>query len=160
VSYLISERFFPVTKLRTCLKANQDVVTIIPSCDTCRNEFPKLRCCDFLHNMCCTFPGLFCRSAKCAYFRVISLFTEYYLLGYNAMYSFESQPKFQRKTSPPYLGSALLATCFNALSKRPNRVGVFPPAHLRTETDPVSETLCFLVSRIPDDGQSAKPQYF
>jgi hypothetical protein len=27
------------------------------------------------------------------------------------------------------------------LSKGPNRVGVFP--HLRTETDPVSETLCF-----------------
>jgi hypothetical protein len=30
-----------------------------------------------------------------------------------------------------------------ALSKGPNRVGVFP--HLRTETDPVSETLCFLI---------------
>jgi hypothetical protein len=42
-----------------------------------------------------------------------------------------------------------------ALSKRPNWVGVFPP-HLRTETDLVSETLCFLVSRIPDDGQSKK----
>jgi hypothetical protein len=28
--------------------------------------------------------------------------------------------------------------------------------HLKTETDPVSETLCFLVSRIPDDGQSPK----
>jgi hypothetical protein len=35
------------------------------------------------------------------------------------------------------------------LTKRPNRV--FPP-HLRTETDPVSETLCFLVSRVPNDG--------
>jgi hypothetical protein len=33
------------------------------------------------------------------------------------------------------------------------RVGVFPP-HLRAETDPISETLCSLVSRIPDDGQS------
>jgi hypothetical protein len=32
-----------------------------------------------------------------------------------------------------------------ALSKGPNRVGVFPP-HLRMETDPVSETLCFLVT--------------
>jgi hypothetical protein len=42
-----------------------------------------------------------------------------------------------------------------ALSKGPNRVGVFPP-HLRTETDPVSETLCFLVSRRPDDEQSPK----
>jgi hypothetical protein len=28
---------------------------------------------------------------------------------------------------------------------------------LRTETDPVPEMLCFLVSRIPDDGQSANP---
>jgi hypothetical protein len=26
--------------------------------------------------------------------------------------------------------------------------------HLRTETDPVSETLCFLVCRIPDDVKS------
>jgi hypothetical protein len=42
-----------------------------------------------------------------------------------------------------------------AFSKKHNRVGVFAP-HLRTETDPVSETLCFLVSRIPDDGQSPK----
>jgi hypothetical protein len=41
------------------------------------------------------------------------------------------------------------------LSKGPNWVGIFPPPpHLRMETDPVSETLCFLVSRIPDDGQS------
>jgi hypothetical protein len=31
-----------------------------------------------------------------------------------------------------------------------------PPPHLRTETDPVSETLCFLVFRIPDDGQSSE----
>jgi hypothetical protein len=44
-----------------------------------------------------------------------------------------------------------------SLSKGPKRVGVFPP-HLRTETDPVSETLCFLVSRIPNDGQSPKTQ--
>jgi hypothetical protein len=28
------------------------------------------------------------------------------------------------------------------------------PPHLKTDTDPVSETLRFLVSRIPDDGQS------
>jgi hypothetical protein len=40
-----------------------------------------------------------------------------------------------------------------ALSKGPNRVGVSPP-HLRTETNAISETLCFLVSRIPDDGRS------
>jgi hypothetical protein len=46
-----------------------------------------------------------------------------------------------------------------ALSKGPNGVGVFAP-HLRTETDPFSETSCFLVSRIPDDGQSPKTQEF
>jgi hypothetical protein len=40
-----------------------------------------------------------------------------------------------------------------ALSKGQNRVGV-STSHLRTETDTVSETLCFLVTRIPDDGQS------
>jgi hypothetical protein len=30
--------------------------------------------------------------------------------------------------------------------------------HLRTETDPVSETLRFLFSRTPDDGKSPKTQ--
>jgi hypothetical protein len=35
-------------------------------------------------------------------------------------------------------------------------VGVLPP-HLRTKTDPVPETSCFLVSRIPDDGKVQKP---
>jgi hypothetical protein len=41
------------------------------------------------------------------------------------------------------------------LSKGPNWVGVFPPPfHLRTERDPVSETSCFPVSRIADDGKS------
>jgi hypothetical protein len=47
-----------------------------------------------------------------------------------------------------------------ALSKGRNRVGVF--LHLRTETDPVSETLCFFHSYLgkhPDDGQSSKTQY-
>jgi hypothetical protein len=39
------------------------------------------------------------------------------------------------------------------ISKGPNRVCV-SPSHLRTETDPVFETLCFLVFRIPDGGQS------
>jgi hypothetical protein len=29
--------------------------------------------------------------------------------------------------------------------------------HLNTDTDPVSETLCFLVFRILDDGQVQKP---
>jgi hypothetical protein len=37
-------------------------------------------------------------------------------------------------------------------------VGVGAPLHLWTETDPVSETLCFLVYRIPDDGQSPETQ--
>jgi hypothetical protein len=32
--------------------------------------------------------------------------------------------------------------------------------HLSTETDPVSETLSSLVSRIPDDRQSPKTQRF
>jgi hypothetical protein len=36
-----------------------------------------------------------------------------------------------------------------------NRLGVFPP-HLRKET--VSETSCFLFSRIPDDGKNPKTQ--
>jgi hypothetical protein len=31
------------------------------------------------------------------------------------------------------------------------------PFHIRTETDSVSETSCFLVSRIPDDGKFKKP---
>jgi hypothetical protein len=34
-----------------------------------------------------------------------------------------------------------------ALSKRPNKEGVFPFLHLRTETYPVSETVYFLVPR-------------
>jgi hypothetical protein len=34
------------------------------------------------------------------------------------------------------------------------------PHHLRTETDPVTETLCFVVSRILDDGKSPKTQQF
>jgi hypothetical protein len=33
-----------------------------------------------------------------------------------------------------------------------------PSRHLRTETDPVSETPCFLVFRIPEDGQSLEAQ--
>jgi hypothetical protein len=38
-----------------------------------------------------------------------------------------------------------------ALSKGPNRVS---PTRIRTETDPVSETLCSVVFRIPDDERS------
>jgi hypothetical protein len=40
------------------------------------------------------------------------------------------------------------SSSITALSKEPNRVGAFSP-HLRTETDLVSETLCFLVSKTP-----------
>jgi hypothetical protein len=39
------------------------------------------------------------------------------------------------------------------LSKGLNKVGV---PHLKTETDPVSETLCFLVFKILEDGYSPK----
>jgi hypothetical protein len=35
---------------------------------------------------------------------------------------------------------------------------VFSLPHLRTETDPVSETSCFLFSRIHNNGKSPKPQ--
>jgi hypothetical protein len=35
-----------------------------------------------------------------------------------------------------------------------NNVGI--PPHLRAETDPVSKTLCFLASTVPDDGQGSK----
>jgi hypothetical protein len=45
----------------------------------------------------------------------------------------------------------------SALSKGPNWVGVFSPLHLRMETDPVSETSCFLFSSIPDDEKVQKP---
>jgi hypothetical protein len=63
--------------------------------------------------------------------------------------------------TPTQLGPLEIANLSHwslALSKGPNRVGVSPLPHLRTETDPVSETLCFLVSRILDNGQSPKPQ--
>jgi hypothetical protein len=43
-----------------------------------------------------------------------------------------------------------------ALSKGPNRASVSP--HPRTETDPVSETSCFLVIRILNYRQSPKIQ--
>jgi hypothetical protein len=35
-----------------------------------------------------------------------------------------------------------------------------PSSHMRTETDPVSETLCFLVFIIPDDGQIPQSHLF
>jgi hypothetical protein len=44
-----------------------------------------------------------------------------------------------------------------ALSKGPNRVYVFP-LHMRTETDPVSQTLFPQLFRIPNDGESPETQ--
>jgi hypothetical protein len=48
----------------------------------------------------------------------------------------------------------------SAKKKRKERRGpiecLLPPFHPRTETDPVSETSCFLVSRIPDEGKVQK----
>jgi hypothetical protein len=37
---------------------------------------------------------------------------------------------------------------------------VSPSLHLKTKRDPVSKTLCFLVFRIPDDGQNPETQWF
>jgi hypothetical protein len=42
------------------------------------------------------------------------------------------------------------------ISKGPNRVGV-STSHLKMEIDPVSETLCFLVYRIPAMDKVQKP---
>jgi hypothetical protein len=44
-----------------------------------------------------------------------------------------------------------------ALSKGPNRVGASLSPRLRMETDPVSEELCFLDFRIPNDGHRRNP---
>jgi hypothetical protein len=43
------------------------------------------------------------------------------------------------------------------LNHWPNRVGFFSPLYLRNKTDPVSETSCFIVSRIPDGAKIQKP---
>jgi hypothetical protein len=51
-----------------------------------------------------------------------------------------------------WLSSGILE---NTTFRKLEYVSSFPP-HLKTETDPVSETLCFLFSRIPDDGQESK----
>jgi hypothetical protein len=68
---------------------------------------------------------------------------------------------------PNYPGLRPLNSCVNltgvvqwltlTLSKRSRWVGVFPP-HLRTEIDPVFETSCFVISRMPVDGESPKTQ--
>jgi hypothetical protein len=38
------------------------------------------------------------------------------------------------------------------------RNSTYKKTQRRTETDPVSEMLCFLVFRIPEDGESPEPQ--
>jgi hypothetical protein len=45
-----------------------------------------------------------------------------------------------------------------ALSNESNGIVISLPPHLRTETDPDSETLCFLVFRLPEDGHIPKTQ--
>jgi hypothetical protein len=44
------------------------------------------------------------------------------------------------------------------LSKKPTRVAISLPTHLRMEAVPVFETLCFLARRMPDDGQRPETQ--
>jgi hypothetical protein len=60
------------------------------------------------------------------------------------------------------IACALKATEFVCFFVVPSQRGIcnldptakmFPSDRLRTETDPVAETLCVLVFRIPDDGQ-------
>jgi hypothetical protein len=59
--------------------------------------------------------------------------------------------------TPTLLGPLKRANLKHNLSKESSRVGV-SPTHLRTEGDLLSEILCFLVSRTPDDGQNPKIQ--
>jgi hypothetical protein len=51
-------------------------------------------------------------------------------------------------------GPVIEVSCFSGTQL--NRCDLL--RHLRTETDPVSETLCFLVSRTTNDEQSPKTQ--
>jgi hypothetical protein len=64
-----------------------------------------------------------------------------------------------RETSTP-LGRLERTNCNHwieaVFSKGPNRVSPF--LHVKTGTDRVSETLCFLEFRIPDVGQSPETQ--
>jgi hypothetical protein len=52
-----------------------------------------------------------------------------------------------------------LSSDWGRLFLRDPREQVSSPPHQRTETDPVSTTLCFLVFRIPNDGQSPGTQW-
>jgi hypothetical protein len=65
-----------------------------------------------------------------------------------------------RKWSLQHVASSLFAVATwlrLALSKGPNWVGVLFPPFTWGRKHPVSETSCFLVSRIPDDGKVQKP---
>jgi hypothetical protein len=47
-----------------------------------------------------------------------------------------------------------------AISKLPNGVGVPIPLHSGMETDPLCRALCFVVFRIPGDGQSPETRRY
>jgi hypothetical protein len=51
-------------------------------------------------------------------------------------------------------------SCFYFLPFQWVLLGPPPPPRLRTETGPVSETLCFLVLRIPNGAQSPETRWF
>jgi hypothetical protein len=70
-------------------------------------------------------------------------------LWYDAVYIDRSLPTFRRDIPPRFRD-------WDQLFLKDPTEYIFSPSHLRTETDPVSKTLCLLVSRIPDDGQSPK----
>jgi hypothetical protein len=64
----------------------------------------------------------------------------------------------ERREIPTLLGPLKIANdpCHNNIYI--NTQHLSPSPHLKRETDPVSETLCILVFRIPDDGQIPETQ--
>jgi hypothetical protein len=61
--------------------------------------------------------------------------------------------------SPQFLATYFPATTFGLILVS-DVVAVVPLPSLRRETDPVSETLCFLVFRTAEDGQCPETQQF
>jgi hypothetical protein len=82
-------------------------------------------------------------SQKTAFFIVTAVET---LKSY--MYLFQSSND-RNRTKSNYCGSLFLRDPTEYMSSS---------LHPKTETDPVSETLCFLVFRNPCDGQTPEPQ--
>jgi hypothetical protein len=81
------------------------------------------------------------------------------ILAYGRRFKDDHRPEFQILENT--LFRKLVQWLRLALSKGPNKAGVSPPpSQLRTERDPVSETMCFLAFRFPDDGQSPESQWF